>query len=169
MIAEVGYSIPEQCFQTFALRADLPRSSRIRRDRHIQVGQREEGVRGAARAKFDDGVRLRGYGGIVDRFEEPWYAFERVGRGCMTMRRVVAERRCIHVLAVEFQPIEAPLLNSFGDELRSVLTHLRRCGTEIENIPVRNFVFRSILIEQQLFRMLFDEIAFGIDGHGRPP
>ena len=59
------------------------------------------------------------------------------------MRRVVAGRRCIHVLSVEFQTVEAPFFDGLRDEPRSVLADIRVGRTEIIGVPVRDLVFRA--------------------------
>ena len=153
VIAEVRDAVAVQRLQRLALQAHLPGASRVGGDRHVEVGQGEEGVRGTAGADLDDRAALLRAGRIPDRLEETGHAGDRVlGRG-MRVREVRAGRRAVEVLAVDLQPVEAPGAERLLDEGRRVLTDRRIGGAEVERVPPADLPRRAVGAEEQPVRM----------------
>ena len=82
---------------------------------------------------------------------------------------VVTGRHAIHVLSIELQAVEAPIPHGLGDDGLVVLHHRGNGGTEIPRVPIGNLLLRSVGIEQQILRVLLDQLRVRFNRQRRPP
>ena len=87
----------------------------------------------------------------------------------MVMRRVVAGRDAVEMLAVDLQALEAPRAHDAPDQRLRVLDRARRRRTEIEAVPPRDVLNRAVLVEQQQLGMIVQQVRAGIDRQRRDP
>ena len=169
VIAEIGNVVAHERFQRLALGADLKRTFRIRCDRHIEVWHGEKRVRGAARTKLYQRVRLHAAGSFVNLAKEIGQRFHGIFRCFVVVGGIVARRNRVHVLAIEFEAIESPLAQNLANQ-RFVVFHNRAVGrTHVKRVPPGNLPLRSILVQQKEIGMLFQQLRIRDGAQRRPP
>src|SRR5512146_1536393 len=125
MVTEIGNSIPQQCFQRFSLGAHLPRTSRVGCNAHVVVRHGVERIRGAAGTELDERSRLEFLSFFVNGVEELRQLLDGIFRVSVMVSGVKTRWRRVHVLAVEFEPVETPFTNDLANELALHLYHVR--------------------------------------------
>src|ERR1022692_119408 len=109
VVTKVGNGVAHESFERLPFGADLKRTFRIGRHRHIEMRHGEKRVGSAASAKLHQRVRPYATRRLVNLPKEVGQRLQRIFRTLVMVRGIVARRDAVHVLAIEFQAVVSPL------------------------------------------------------------